>query len=170
MALVVLQFVGQLALVAETPVVKPVEAGYPVAVLQFAIALQVVLTTGKVPHKVTPVHEVALIGQEEADVLQLCGHLHGNHLATAVVGHLIAIHTTHPTLVGIGMGRTVHTREQHILGIFIFVLGAHFKVGVLLIGRGLVLALIYRGTLSGCGAADVTILLQFHLRGVGLAI
>ena len=37
----------------------------------FAIALNVVLTSGKVPHEVAPVHEVALIGEEEADVVNL---------------------------------------------------------------------------------------------------
>ena len=58
-------------MVAKTPVVKPVETGYPVAVLEFTIALKVVLTTCKVPHEISPIHEVALIGEEEADVLQL---------------------------------------------------------------------------------------------------
>ena len=104
--LVVLKFVGKQLLVAQTPVVKPVESSNPVAVLEFAVALKVVLATGEVPHEVAPVHEVALIGQEEANVLQLCRHLYRDHLATTVVWHFIAIYTAHPTLVGHDMLRS----------------------------------------------------------------
>ena len=61
MSLVLLEVVRELALVAETQVVKERYSRNPVSVLQLSIALQVVLTTGKVPHEVAPVHEVALI-------------------------------------------------------------------------------------------------------------
>ena len=39
--------------------------------LWLTIALDIVLTSSKVPHKVAPVHEIALIGEEEADVVNL---------------------------------------------------------------------------------------------------
>ncbi|CUQ49199.1 Uncharacterised protein [Segatella copri] len=39
--------------------------------LWLTIALNVVLTAGKVPHEVAPVHEVALVREEEADVVKL---------------------------------------------------------------------------------------------------
>ena len=102
--------------------------------LQFAITLQVVLTSCEVPHEIAPVHEVALIGKEESDVLQHCGNFHVDHLAATVVWHQCALNTAHPTLVGCGMGRAVHTWEKHILCILILILGAHHKVGVLLVG------------------------------------
>ena len=68
------------------------------------------------------------------------------------------------------MGRTVHTREEHVLCILVFVLGAHHEVGILLVGRSLVLALIYRGTLGGCRTTYITVLLKFNLRGICLTI
>ena len=68
--------------------------------LQFSVALDIVLSTSEVPHEVAPVHEVTLVTQEESDVLQLCGHLHGHGFATAIVWHFRTIDTTHPRLVG----------------------------------------------------------------------
>ena len=51
----------QQILIAQSPVVKPREAGYPVTVFQFAVTLQVILASCEVPHEITPVHEVALV-------------------------------------------------------------------------------------------------------------
>ena len=39
--------------------------------LRFSVALNVVLATSEVPHEVAPVHKVALVGEEEADVVHL---------------------------------------------------------------------------------------------------
>ena len=66
-----LQVIRQLTLITETGVVEERDSRDPVAVLWFTIALDVVLTTGKVPHEVAPVHEVALIRQEELDIVDL---------------------------------------------------------------------------------------------------
>ena len=170
MTLVVLQLVGQMVLVAQTPIVQPIPAAEPVAMLQFTIALQVVLTSGKVPHEVAPVHEVALIADEEAQVLQLRRNLHGNHLATAVEGFLVSADIAHPTLISTFVTRAVHTREEHVLGVFILVLGAYDEVFVLFIGRSLLLALPNGITLRHNGVAILTILLQCYLRGVGRSI
>ena len=66
-----LQIVRQLALITQAGVVEERDTRDPVAVLGLAIALNVVLATGKVPHEVAPIHEVALVGQEELDVVDL---------------------------------------------------------------------------------------------------
>ena len=39
--------------------------------LQFTITLDVILTTGEVPHEVAPVHEITLVGEEEPDIFEL---------------------------------------------------------------------------------------------------
>ena len=41
---------------------------------------------------------------------------------------------THPTLIGPAVTRAVHAREEHVLGIFIFVLGADNEIFILLVG------------------------------------
>ena len=128
MSFVFLQFVGQLRLVAESHVVKPVETGYPVAMLQLSIALQVVLASCEVPHEISPVHEVALVGEEESDVFQLCRHLHAYHLSAAVVRHIVAINSSHPALVCPRMCRAIHTWEEHVLSILVVVLCADNEV------------------------------------------
>ena len=39
--------------------------------LELTVALNIILATGKVPHEVTPVHEIALVREEETDVVDL---------------------------------------------------------------------------------------------------
>ena len=76
----VLQSIRDILLVAETGAVDEVDAADPVAVLQLALALNVVLTAYKVPHEIAPVHPVALIADKELEVLPEGGfvdHLHG---------------------------------------------------------------------------------------------
>ena len=70
-SLILLQVIRQLALVAQHGVVDKRNARNPVAMLWLAVALNVVLSSGKVPHEVAPVHEVALVGEEEAYVVPL---------------------------------------------------------------------------------------------------
>ena len=70
---------------------------------QFAVALYAILATSEVPHEVAPVHKVALVAQEEAQVLPLRWHFHHDVLATAVVWYLRTVHPAHPALVGRGM-------------------------------------------------------------------
>ena len=71
MSLVLFQIVGQQVLIAQTCIVNERNTCNPVAMLQLAISLNIVLTTSKVPHEITPVHKVALIGEEESDILEL---------------------------------------------------------------------------------------------------
>ena len=71
MTFVVLQVVGQFALVAQSHVVNERNAGEPVAMFQFAMALDVILSARKIPHEIAPVHEITLVGKEEVEILQL---------------------------------------------------------------------------------------------------
>ena len=72
------------------------------------MSLYVVLTSCKVPQEITPVHPVALIGNEELKVCPLCGN--GDLAAFAIVGISLALVATqefvqsclwsHPVFVG----------------------------------------------------------------------
>ena len=174
-ALIFLKFIGEQALVAQSCIIDEGDTRDPVAVLQFAIALDVVLTSGKVPHEVAPVHEVALIAEEEENVLQLRRCAHHDGLTATVVGFLRAFHdpcrsSLHPTLVGGGVGSVVHAWEEHILGILVGVLVAHDEVGVLLVRRGLFLLLIDGSALLHARLAILSIHIEGHLRSVGLSV
>ena len=67
-SLILLQFVRQLFLIAIHGIVDEGDTSEPVSVFLLAIALKTVLTAGKVPHEVAPIHEVNLIGHEEIQV------------------------------------------------------------------------------------------------------
>ena len=167
MALVLLQLVGQQRLVAQSGIVDEWDAGQPVAVLQFAVALHVVLSSGKVPQEVAPVHPVALIGKEEAQILPLCGNLHGA-AAPVVRRALVALDASQPALIRLHVARVaaVHAGEEHILCIDGLVLGADHEVAVGLVGTGFLAALVHRGALVHLHAAIVVNLI---LRVVALA-
>ena len=65
------------------------------------------------------------------------------------------------------MAAVVHSREEHVLGIFVLILGANHEVGVALISRGFLLTLIYRLALGHHRLAHITLDLESHLRCVG---
>ena len=67
-------------------VVDEVNATEPVAVGQLSLAFDVVLTAHKVPHEIAPIHPVALVVDEELEVLSEGGFADVDRLA-AVVGH-----------------------------------------------------------------------------------
>ena len=163
MSLVVLQVVGQVVLIAETPVVKPFETSNPVTLLQSAVALNIVLTTGKVPHEITPIHEVALVRKEKLEVIPLRGDLNLHGLATAVVVDDIALNTTHPVFILLGMGTVVHTWENHILGIDIAVFGVDNEVGVLLVFTTLLLTAVDGRARLHTGHTHAVFLIEGHL-------
>ena len=132
-AFVGLQLVGQLALVAVHSIVYEGYTRYPVAMFHLTIALNVVLAAREVPHKVTPIHEVALVREEEAQVLKLRRHLDG--LAGVVgISHLMALYAAHPLLILLRMCLVVHSGEEHVLRIHIVALVANQVVLVGLIG------------------------------------
>ena len=68
------------------------------------------------------------------------------------------------------MACIVHTREQHVLGVFVFILRADDEVGVLLILGGFLLALPHGLALRHDGLAVVAVLLKSHLRGESLSV
>ena len=72
---VVFQVVGEHILVAETGVVDKRNAADPVAVVDFALTLQVVLTAGKIPEEVAPIHVIELVLEEVAYILRECRHV-----------------------------------------------------------------------------------------------
>ena len=124
MSLVVLQLVGQLTLVTQSHIVKERNTCNPVTMFQFTMSLNVILSSGEVPHEVTPIHEVTLIGKEEEDVLQLRGHVDKNLLSTTVVRLIMSFRKPtgsafHPVVVSGRMTGIVHSGEEHILGIYI---------------------------------------------------
>ena len=170
MSLVGLKVRRHLALVAEHPVVDKRNTGYPVAMLRFSRTLKVVLTSCKVPHEVSPVHEVALVREEEAEVLPLCRYLYDNVFAATVIMHLIALHTTKPAFVSLSVCRAVHTREQHVLCIDELVLVRYDEVRVFLRVAGLLLTLPDRGTLCTLGHTHVAVNIECHLRRVSLSV
>ena len=169
-SLIFLQFLRQLALVAKHPVVDKRDTRYPVAVLRLSTTLQVILSTGKVPHEVAPVHEVALVREEETYVVPLCRHLHSHLLATAVVGHVSTRNATQPTLVSLSVSRRMHTWEQHVLSVNELVLVRYYEVRVLLCVRSLLLALPNGSTFLTLRNAHVAVNVKSHLRGVCLTV
>src|SRR5574344_404366 len=92
------------------------ESRYPIAMLYFSTALQVVLASYEVPHEVPPVHEVELIGEEELEVLPLCRHVH--HCCFSAlrikIWHIMSLYI-YPLFIPVGILRTIHSWEQHIL-------------------------------------------------------
>ena len=74
MSFVVLEFIRKFTLIAIHHVVDKAEACNPVAVLKFSVSLNVVLSSCKVPHKVSPIHEITLIGEEKLYVFHLGGY------------------------------------------------------------------------------------------------
>ena len=84
-----------------------------------SVPLNVVLPTYEIPEEVTPVHEVHLISQEEAQVL-----CHRRHT-------ILLLYATHPILVGLSMAQRMHTGEQHIVLIHIVIIVSHHLVFLL---------------------------------------
>ena len=169
-SLVLAQFGGKLALVAQTKVIKEGDTGNPVAMFPFAMSLNVILTAGKIPHKIAPVHEIDLIAQEETYVLKHGGHLNLNQLATTVIGDSIALNPSQPTFIVGGMALAVHSGEEHILRIDIVNVVTLDDVAVLFLGTGFFLALVNGRALLGDGGAILAVALVFHLAGILLSV
>ena len=152
------QVVGQQALVTQARIVDKGVTRDPVAMGDFAHTLQVVLATGKVPHKVAPVHIVQLVVDKEAQVLHHGGlHLHllARGIAVGVeLGRCLdlgALHTEPLDILAL-MLIVVDAREQHILlgAVTESLLLAQFLVAVGLVARGLHLGgILHRAFLDG---------------------
>ena len=134
MSLVGLQIIGQFALVAQACVINYWDTGNPVAMFEFATALNIVLTACEIPHEITPIHKIALVGEEETDVLQLCRNLDGHRFSATVIRHVVAVYAAHPVFVSLCMCTTVHAWEEHILGIYVFIFVRNDEIRILLVG------------------------------------
>ena len=69
----------------------------------------------------------------------LCGHVHHHHLSALVIGNVFALNV-YPGLIFPGVLTAVHTREKHILRVFVFDTSGDFNIAVLFIGSGFFLA------------------------------
>ena len=109
-AFVLFQVGGEKRLVTHQELVDEVETGNPVSVCGIAIALNVVLTTGKVPHEVTPIHEIDLVVDEETHVLD-----EGRLACHATVNPHVFPLEVRPLLVGADVAAVgaIHAGEEH---------------------------------------------------------
>ena len=64
----------------------------------------------------------------------------------------------------------MHSWEQHVLCIDIFVLVTYYEVRVFLVGRSFLLALIYRCSLFHSGLAVCSVNIEGYLRSVCLSV
>ena len=99
---VVLEILRKQFLVAYKYVIYERDTGDPVAVFYLPATLYVILPSGKVPHEITPVHEVQLVGEEEFDIFPLGRYIYHYHFPALVVWHIMAFHV-HPLLVKLGV-------------------------------------------------------------------
>ena len=102
MSFIVFEILRKQFLITYQQVVDKRNTGDPVAVFNFSATLYVVLPSGKVPHEITPVHEVQLVGEEEFDIFPLGRHIYHYHFSALVVWHIMAFHV-HPLLVKLGV-------------------------------------------------------------------
>ena len=82
--------------------------------VNFAVALNIVLTTAKVPHEIAEVHKIQLIFEEKFQVFAKRRTYYGFHIAATVYFDAVTFYVR-PTFIRIDMifVRAVHTREQH---------------------------------------------------------
>ena len=57
----------------------------------------------------------------------------------------------------------IHTWEDHVLGIFVFVFCTNYKVGILFVGRGFLLALVDRFAFCHHRAAILSVAFERYL-------
>ena len=98
--------------------------------LNFTASLQVILTSGNVPHKVTPVHPVELVREEEFDVFPLCRHVYHDHLPAFIVGDIRSFDVL-PGMILVGVRTAVHTWEKHVLRVFILNASGYLNICLL---------------------------------------
>ena len=115
MSLILAEFSWQFALVAIQRIVNEWNTRNPVAFGEFAMGLKVVLATSEIPHKITPVHEVHLITEEELKVLAEGWAVLCLCLSTIVIFNAFTLNIS-PRFIGIHMVRLrrVHTGEEHL--------------------------------------------------------
>ena len=170
MPFIIFQVTGQHALVTYQELVYYRYSGNPVTMFYFTLSLYVILASGKVPHKISPVHVVQLVNKEEFDVIPLCRNFHHHHLSALVVRNLYALYTTQPVFVCLCMCVAVHAWEEHILCILVIGLMTHYFVAVFFIGSRFLLPLIDGSTFCHIIYASSVHFFQCRFGGVCLSI
>ena len=89
-SLVLFEELGQSLLVAHQQIVDKADTCNPVASVEVAMSLKVVLATHEIPEEIAPIHVVQLVVQEETEIVPLCRHLNVYNLATNLVFHVVA--------------------------------------------------------------------------------
>ena len=168
------EVIGKQTLVAKTQIIDKWYAAYPVAVVYLSLCRDVVLASGKVPHKVAPIHVVDLIIEEELQIFDKCRLyliLGGYHIAIAVEacsGFYIGAGHAGPLAIFVGMCSTIHAREQHIeFGVGLILLRAS---GHLILLRRIAVVAYCLGIeglafLNHCAISAVAVLL-IHYAGI----
>ena len=88
--------------------------------VNLAVALDVVLAAGEIPHEIAPVHVVELINEEELQVFSESGFCLGLGLERIAVGinvdGCVDRHSAHPDPVGVSLSveSAVDAREEHV--------------------------------------------------------
>ena len=134
LALVLLQDVGGVGLVAETHPVEGADARLPVAVEQVSgnRGVDLVLPSGEVPHEVAPVHPAELVVEEVAEVRshRRFAVLHAGNLAPLARGvGLIEVYIA-------GICRGPHPREEHLALAAVACVRRAFRFDVPAVERG----------------------------------
>src|SRR5690606_41869920 len=68
-------------LIAKSLFVEEINTAQPVTINNISMALYIILATGKIPHKVSPIHPVYLITEKETQILNEGRFVDDGHLA-----------------------------------------------------------------------------------------
>ena len=85
--------------------------------LRLTMSLNVILTSCKVPHKISPIHEVKLIAEEEPEVVSHARNLYCFRvvLPRNIIFNRMLMSLAKPFLVLLRMSATMYSREEHTL-------------------------------------------------------
>ena len=114
MSFILFEFSRQQALVSKHRVIDKINTRDPVTFGNVSIRLQIVLTTHKVPHEVTPIHEIDLIPEEELQVLAKRRAIICLLLSAVVIANSFTFDIG-PFFVSAHMASLtrIHAREEH---------------------------------------------------------
>ena len=155
-------------LITKTGIVYEGDTANPVALINGTVALNIVLTAGKVPHEISPIHVIELIAEEELHVFtesgsDFCGFLQGIAFSINIfgsrnrrTGHPAATFTEPVGISSLVLG-TVYARKNHVKlrGHDIFLFASSHDIFILFTGNSFNLLGVKLLTLSGQGSSSV---------------
>ena len=138
-------FVGQEALVTQARIVDEGDSRNPVATVGLAVAGDIVLTAGEIPHEIAPVHVVELVGEEVTHILRERGLLQLGSLQGIALGihQHRSIHRGDVGLLNAGplhiarrmrSCRAIHAREEHTWCHHVVLVAEVFGIAVSAVG------------------------------------